>query len=78
MLTLLCRRCWATLRIDRVQLVPSSIAGALFGLGVVGGLAAAGAVALTDAGGAWALVVLMSLAAGRLLPALHVADPPIE
>jgi hypothetical protein len=78
LLTLLCRRCWATVRSNRSKFVTSTVVGAMFGVGGVLGLATAGKVKFTDAGGLWSLVMLSSLAAGRLLPTLEVEDPPLE
>jgi hypothetical protein len=78
LLKILCRNCWATVRLNPPQFVAYTIAGGLSGVGIVIGLVAAGGVKFTDVGGLWSLVMLLMFASGRLFPVLEVEDPPLK
>jgi hypothetical protein len=76
-LTFLCPRCWATVRLNPVEFATYTIAGALVGIAI-------GIVLFAVKRAAWEgveLLFYLSVAGGwiggRLFPRLEVEDPPI-
>ena len=78
LLTFLCGRCWATVRLNPGDFARYTFRGALLGLAIIVALFVLGLARVYDLGNLFWFPLAGGWIGGRFFPRLEVQDPPIS
>ena len=77
LLTFLCKRCWATLRLNPAEFAKYTIAGAAVGIAIILVLLPLSGVGWSNLGMLFYFPLSCGWFGGRFFPRLEVEDPPV-